>query len=54
MQAPSYLGKIALVSIWCYDGINPNNDLGMHRCSHLVIPTKYQYMNGITILVSFG
>lgn len=26
MQEPLYVGKIILVSIWFYDGYDPNND----------------------------
>jgi hypothetical protein len=26
MQEPLYVGKITLVSIWSYDGYDPNND----------------------------
>ena len=29
MQEPSYLEKIALVSMWLRMGIDPNNNLGM-------------------------
>ena len=42
MQGPSYPGKITLVSTWYEDGIDPNNNSGIQRFSHLVIPTQYQ------------
>ena len=34
-----------------YVGAHPNNNLGIQRFSHLDIPTKYQYLTGITILI---
>jgi hypothetical protein len=32
-------------------GIDPKNNSGIQRYSHLDIPTKYQYLTGITILI---
>ena len=34
-----------------WNGIDPNNNLGTQRFSHLDRPTKYQYLTGITILI---
>ena len=36
------------------NGIDPNNDSGIQRCSHFDTPTKYQYLTGITILIPMG
>jgi hypothetical protein len=33
-------------------GTDPNNNLGIQRCSHLGISNEYQYLIGITILMS--
>ena len=38
-----YLGKVTLVSIWWWDGIDPTINVGIERFSRLVMPTKYQY-----------
>ena len=46
MQKPSYLG----VS----NDVDPNNNLGIQRFSHLEIPTKYQYLTDFTNLVPVG
>ena len=52
---PSYLGSIVLVSVWCRMGsVDPNKNSGVHRFSELHIPTKYQYLTGITILIPMG
>jgi hypothetical protein len=37
-----------------YDGIDLSNELGIQRFFHLVIPTKYQYLIGVTILIPVG
>jgi hypothetical protein len=37
-----------------WNGINPNNNSGIQRFSHLDIPTKYQCLIGITILIPTG
>ena len=54
MQEPSYLGKIAPDIIMVLNGIDPNTNSGIQRFSHLDIPTKYQYLTGITILIPTG
>jgi hypothetical protein len=43
--------KIALVSIWFRMVSTQNKDLDIQRFSDLEIPTKYQYLTGITILI---
>ena len=53
MQEPSYLGEITLEWIrlgWYW----PKERLGYKRFSHLDIPTKDQYLTGITILIPIG
>ena len=36
------------------NGIDPNNNTGVQRFSHLDIHTQYQYLIGATILISTG
>ena len=50
MQEPSYLGEIILVLTW-FKRIDLNNKSGTQRFSHLKIPTKYQYLTSIGILM---
>ena len=49
MQEPSYLSKVALVSIWFR--MVYNNNSSIQRFSHLDIPTRYQYLTSVTILI---
>ena len=42
MQASSYLGKLALKSMWFKIVWTQNNNSGVQRFSHLEIPTNYQ------------
>ena len=37
-----------------YNGIDPNDFSGIERFSHHDILTKYQYLTGVTILISTG
>ena len=48
MLEPSHLGKIVLVSVWFKMGIDPNNNLGIKRFSHL---HRIQYLISITISI---
>ena len=36
------------------NGIEPNNNLGIQRFYLLDIPTKYQYLTGVAILLCMG
>lgn len=54
MQNLNTLSNSTLVSIWYAHDINPNNDVGIQRFSHVVIPIKYQYLTGIMILMQVG
>jgi hypothetical protein len=36
------------------NGIDPNNNLDIQRFFHLDIPTKYQYLTGISIMIPKG
>ena len=51
MQEPSYLGKMALLSIWFRMVLIPTNNLGAQKNFQLDIPMKCQYLSGITILI---
>ena len=42
MQAPSYLGKLALKSMWFKMVWTQNNNSGAQRFSHREIPTNHQ------------
>ena len=47
----SYLDKnCPSISMFC-NGIDPNTNSGIQRFLHLQIPTKYQYLSGITIFI---
>ena len=37
-----------------YNGIDPNNNYVKQRFSHLDIPTKYQYLTSIIVLILMG
>ena len=37
-----------------WNGIDPNNNSCIWRHSHVDVPTKYQYLTGVTILTSTG
>ena len=37
-----------------YNDIESNNNLGIQRFSHFDIPSKYQYLTGITIGIPVG
>jgi hypothetical protein len=47
----SHLGQRTVVSIWYWDGVDLNNDSGVQQFIHLAIPTKYQHLISITILM---
>ena len=47
-------GKFPVVSMWFRVVIDSNNNSIVQRYSHLEIPTKYQHLSGITILVSMS
>ena len=51
MQEPSHLSKIALSSTWFRMVLTINNDFGIQSSSHLEIPTMYQQLIDITILI---
>jgi hypothetical protein len=36
------------------NSVDPNNNSGIQRLSHLDIPTKYQFLSGITNLTPMG
>jgi len=38
----------------CIPRLNPNNNSGIQKFSHLYIPTKFQYLTDITILIPAG
>lgn len=54
MQGPSCRGKITLVSTRYQDGIDPTTNSSTEEFPRLIIPNKYQYTIGITILVLVG
>ena len=54
MHEPSYLGKSALGINMLKNCIDPNHNSGTQRFSHLNIPTKYQYLTGVTNLIPMG
>ena len=37
-----------------WNGLDPNNNSGVQKCSHLEVPTKYQCWIGITISMPTG
>ena len=54
MQEPSYLDKNHPRINMVYNGIDSNNNFSIQRFSHLDIPTKYQYLIDIAILIPTG
>jgi hypothetical protein len=54
MSKFSYLGKITLVSIWIEMVLTQITSSDIQRFSYFVIPTKYQYLTGNTILIPLG
>ena len=54
VQESSHLGKTGDMSIWSRNGLDPNSNSGIPRFSHIDIPTTYQYLIGITILIPTG
>ena len=55
MQELLYICKIILASIWIrMVPIDINDHSGIHRFSHLDIPSKHQYFISIIILMSMG
>ena len=53
MQEPSYLGKVALISIW-FRMVFTQTKTQVYKDSHLEIPTKYQYLTDVTTLIPSG
>ena len=51
MKEPPYLGKSHPNTNMIWNGIDPNNNSGKQRFSHLDRPTKYQYLTRIPILI---
>ena len=52
MQEPSYLAKNQPSINMVQNCSDPSNNLGIQRLSCLDVPTKYQYLTGITISIS--
>ena len=52
MQGFSYLGKITVVSYMVWSSTYSNNNMGIKIFFHFDIPTKYQYLIGVTNLIS--
>ena len=50
MQEPSDLGKITQVSIW-FTMVLTQIITRVCKYSHLVLPTRYQHLTGIKILI---
>ena len=50
MQEPSYLGKIALLSIW-FGMVLTQIVTQVYKFSHLATTIKYRYLNKFTILI---
>ena len=54
IQVSSYLGRNRPSINMVKNGIDPNNTSSKQRFSHLDIPTKYQYLIGITTWILMG
>ena len=44
-------GNFVIVSIWFILVRDPNSNSCIQKNSHLRVPTKHQYLNGISILI---